>query len=315
MRLIQYLRRALSVGLCVGLCTGCAQDASGFPADAPERGQAFPRPLVPHSAASSSYPLHALSLPEDPPEALPVQDTVVMNFVGDVMLAAENGDDGFWSFNLFAYETPQEYFFEKMYPMFSSDDYTVVNCENVFTDDPDPTKREKEGDEAYWYYSGTQNAQILAKGSVEIASLANNHALDYGYEGRDDTVEALRAAGVAPITERKALFLEKAGIRIGLFCASLYSDYYLPPILEWLEENADSCDFCIVYYHGGKERVHTPEEWRVSASRAMVDAGADLVLGSHPHVLQPTEEYKGARIIYSLGNLVVHIIFRHVRYN
>ena len=106
-----------------------------------------------------------------------------MNFVGDVILAAENGDDGFWYFNLFAYETPQEYFFEKMYPMFSSDDYTVVNCENVFTDDPDPTRREKEGDEAYWYYSGTQNAQILAKGSVEL------------YSGNDDQVVPILALG------------------------------------------------------------------------------------------------------------------------
>ena len=84
----------------------------------------------------------------------------------------------------------------------------------------------------------------------------------------------------------------------------MYSEYYLTPILDWLSENRDTCDFRIVYYHGGTERVHEPDSWRVRASRAMVDAGADLVLGNHPHVLQPIEQYSGKTIVYSLGNFL-----------
>ena len=61
-------------------------------------------------------------------------------------------------------------------------------------------------------------------------------------------------------------------------------------------------DFQVVFYHGGEEGVHAPEAWRVRASRKLVDGGADLVLGNHPHVLQPREVYKDKEIVYSLGN-------------
>lgn len=61
-------------------------------------------------------------------------------------------------------------------------------------------------------------------------------------------------------------------------------------------------DFQVVFCHGGKEGVHAPEAWRIRASRRLVDNGADLVLGNHPHVLQPRETYQGREIVYSLGN-------------
>lgn len=240
--------------------------------------------------------------PEEPP--MPVRDTIVMNFVGDVMLAAENGYDGFWSFNLFAYDTPADYYFAKMQSLFANDDWTVANCENVFTDREDPTPTEKQGEFTYWYYSGTENANIFSAGSIELVSLANNHALDYGYEGRDDTAAALTAAGCTPILEGRSVMLEKSGVTVGLLCISMYSEYYLTPILEWLEKTGDTCDFRIVYYHGGTERVHEPNAWRIRASRTMIDAGADLVLGNHPHVLQPIEHYNGKTIVYSLGNFL-----------
>ena len=258
--------------------------------------------LVAPLTASENSDHGSLSVPLS--DAPPEYDSIVMNFVGDVMLAAENGDDGFWSFNLFAYDTPAEYYFEKMLPLFSQDDWTVANCENVFTDRDNPTPTEKEGEFTYWYYSGSENANIFSAGSIELVSLANNHALDYGYEGRDDTAAALINAGCTPILEGRSILLEKSGVTVGLLCISMYSEYYLTPILEWLEENRDTCDFRIVYYHGGTERVHEPDGWRVRASRAMVDAGADLVLGNHPHVLQPIEHYNGKTIVYSLGNFL-----------
>lgn len=63
-------------------------------------------------------------------------------------------------------------------------------------------------------------------------------------------------------------------------------------------------DYQIIYYHGGTERKYKPDEWRVRASRKLVDNGADLVIGNHPHVLQPMETYNGADILYSLGNFI-----------
>lgn len=303
------MKRLLSLLL---LCTALSFCGCSALRDAWEPTSLFSsdKPINQQSLASSVASMRPSALtdrgsrPVPLTDAPPEYDQIVMNFVGDVMLAAENGDDGFWSFNLFAYDTPAEYYFEKMFPLFSADDWTVANCENVFTDRENPTPTEKQGDYGYWYYSGTENAKIFSAGSVEIVSLANNHALDYGYECRDDTAAALTDAGCTPVLEGRSVMLEKSGVTVGLLCISMYSEYYLTPILEWLENNRDTCDFRIVYYHGGTERVHEPDAWRVRASRAMVDAGADLVLGNHPHVLQPIEHYNGKTIVHSLGNFL-----------
>lgn len=233
----------------------------------------------------------------------PRKDTLTFSFVGDVLLAAENGDDGFWSFNLFAYDTPKTYYFEKMQDIFGSDDFTVANCENVFTDQ-ELEKIDSDSEYGYWYYSGTENAGIYPAGSIEVVSTANNHAMDYGIAGRNDTIAALESVGCTVGREGKGIILEKNGFRVGLLCVSLYSEYWVEPVLAWLDEVKGETDYRIVYYHGGSERVHEPDAWRVRASHAMIDAGADLVLGNHPHVLQPEETYQGKKIIYSLGNFL-----------
>ncbi len=291
----------IALGLvCAVILSGCARDTSFFATELPKEAQSAALPVeVLQPSEHKDLPHTALS-PQDAP---PLIDTVRISFVGDVMLAAENGDDGFWSFNLFAYDTPPDYYFAEMLDVFSADDWTVANGENVFTDAEAPVKTEKNG-AGYWYYSGTENAQIYAEGSVEIVSLANNHAMDYGLAGRNDTAAALEAVGVTPVLEGRDVILEKAGVRVAMLCVSMYSEYYLNPILKWLEETAGTADYHIVYYHGGTERVHEPDAWRVRASHAMIDAGADLVLGNHPHVLQPIEQYGGGTIVYSLGNFL-----------
>ena len=253
----------------------------------------------------------ALSLDADPLQpvtvSIPLEDapftTITMSFAGDVMLASEYSQSIYGAFNPFAAETDPAYFFEKMLPLFAADDWTVVNGENVFTD----TVQEmavKDYSPAYWYCSPTVNAQIYPTGSVEVVSMANNHALDFGWSGYNDTMAALEAAGVTALGEKQSVVLEKGGVRVGLLCCSLYSNYYLTPVLEWLETAVTETDFQIVYFHGGTERIYEPEDWKIAACHAMVDAGADLVLGNHPHVLQPRENYNGAEIIYSLGNFL-----------
>ena len=239
--------------------------------------------------------------------AIPIEDaplsTVTMSFVGDVMLASEHSLGNYGTFNGFAVNTEPAYYFSRMQEIFAADDWTVANGENVFTDEV-TEMAVKDYTPAYWYRSETSNAQIYREGSVEIVSMANNHALDFGWVGYTDTITALENAGVTPIGEKEWVILEKDGFRIGLLCCSLYSNYYLTGILEWLEGAVTETDFQIVYFHGGTERVHEPEDWKIAACHAMVDAGADLVLGNHPHVLQPREIYNGAEIIYSLGNFL-----------
>jgi len=89
---------------------------------------------------------------------------------------------------------------------------------------------------------------------------------------------------------------------VALICNGLWNEGQAAHIAARIEEASAQSDFQIVFYHGGKEGVHTPEAWRVRASRRLVDAGADLVVGNHPHVLQPLETYRGVDILYSVGN-------------
>lgn len=234
--------------------------------------------------------------PDDP-------DTIVLSFVGDCMLATMLGSEAYGTFNALANSENPEYFFSGVADIFKNDDWTVANCENVFTD-KDLKATYKNYSPAYWYRSKTENANIFTVGGVEVVSIANNHAKDYGDEGREDTIAALEKYGVEWGDNDKPLILEKSGVRVALLCTTLYYSGYESTIINWIKQVKDSVDYIIIYYHGGTERQHTPDSWRVSASKKMIDAGADLIIGNHPHVLQPVQEYNGGYIIHSLGNFL-----------
>ena len=99
------------------------------------------------------------------------------------------------------------------------------------------------------------------------------------------------------------IYYEKNGFTIAVVCVSFYSYYEVGVYcLPYLTEAVQNSDYQIVFFHGGTEGIYTPNDWKIQGCHAMVDAGADLVIGSHPHVLQPKETYNGVDIIYSLGN-------------
>lgn len=280
------MKRILAAAFALFLCTGCR---NGY---------------WQHQQSAARL---SADTPADVCDSIPIEDaplgSITLSFVGDVMLASEYYAGTYGTFNSFAETVDPGYFFTRMLPVFSSDDWTVANCENVFTDQIHEMAV-KDYNPAYWYRSGSKNASIFAHGSIEIVSLANNHALDFGWGGYNDTEAALRDADVIPVNEKSAVVLEKNGVRIGLFCCSMYSNNHLTPILDWLANAVEQTDYQIIYFHGGKERIHEPEDWKIDACHAMVDAGADLVLGNHPHVLQPYERYNGGEIVYSLGNFL-----------
>ena len=236
-------------------------------------------------------------------EAPPEVYTITLSFIGDCMLASYKGEYGKGKFNTVADQLPASHFFEKMYPIFSEDDFTIANCENVFTD-RDLTEKEKDHDPAYWYKSPTKNAAIFKEGSIEILSIANNHISDYGSDGKKDTKAALTAQGLLWGNESNSVIVEKYGIRIGIVMCGLWSSYQTDRAVRLIDALEEETDYQIVYYHGGTERKYTPDAWRVTASEKMVDAGADLVIGGHPHVLQPMTTYKGCDILYSMGNFL-----------
>ena len=235
---------------------------------------------------------------EPPPE--PVE--IVLSFVGDCMLATHLGGEWDLSFNKIAKAVEPSYFFENFIEMFTNDDWTIANLENVFTDNPAAATKAKNHSPAYWYKSTTANTAILNAGGIDVVSIANNHSTDYGDIGYADTCAALEEADILWGDDGHIVWLEKEGFTIALFCCTFYNDYYEAFITDKLV--ATEADYKIVYFHGGTEREHVPDYWKSAGARRLIDNGADLVIGHHPHVLQPVEIYNGKTIIHSLGNFV-----------
>jgi poly-gamma-glutamate synthesis protein (capsule biosynthesis protein) len=237
----------------------------------------------------------------DKVEPEPTKFNIQLTFVGDVMLASYKNQTTSKSFNEYSNNKPPEYFFEKVYDIFANDDFTTVNLENVFTDQ-NLKESAKDHDPAYWYRSKTSNVNILTSSSVEGVSLANNHTYDYGQTGYNDTVKTVSDAGLEYGTNNHTFYYEKNGYKIAVICHGLWGEWQADAIIDRIKTAEKESDYQIVFYHGGKERVHAPESWKQRASRKLIDNGADLVIGNHPHVLQPREVYNGKEIIYSLGN-------------
>ena len=237
-----------------------------------------------------------------------INTEIEMSFVGDCMLASMKGKMDEGCFNWYADNYPTTYFFDKVRYIFEDDDFTVANCENVFTDRDIP-ERDKPWTPAFWFKSKAKNAKIFADNSIEAVTVANNHTLDYGEEGAEDTKKALDDAGVMWGENDEILYLEKDGFTVAVVCVSLCGtrggggsyDAALEtvPYLKTAEENSD---FQVMYFHGGVEGSYEVPAWEKDACHMFVDEGADLVIGSHPHYLQPREEYNGVEIVYSLGN-------------
>lgn len=227
--------------------------------------------------------------------------SIAVSFTGDMLLASLHGKRAAGNFLDYAAKQEPEYFLQHVRPIFEADDFTVVNLENVLTD-RNLTPKEKATDPAYWFRAPAATTDILTSSGVEAVSLANNHTGDYGTAGYKDTVKAVSAAGLEYGGNDRTFYLEKNGYRVAVICHGLWTEGQAGTIIRRLKAAEKDSDFQVVFYHGGAEGVHTPEAWRVRASRRLIDNGADLVLGNHPHVLQPREVYKGKEIVYSLGN-------------
>ncbi len=228
--------------------------------------------------------------------------TIKLTFVGDCMIASMKGKMEKGCLNWYADNYPTSYFFEKVIDYFTADDFTIANCENVFTDNDLKEKEKTYSKYVYWFKSKSKNAAILKDNSIEAVTIANNHIQDYLDEGESDTKAALDAVNLPWGKDDKVVYLEKDGFRIALVCVQFYSADEAKQTLKYLEAAKENSDYQIVYFHGGTEGVYTPDSYKKKACHDYIDNGADLVIGAHPHVLQPIEEYNGVTIVYSLGN-------------
>lgn len=149
----------------------------------------------------------------------------------------------------------------------------------------------------------------------DALSLANNHSLERGPEGLYELKSKLEQSRLNYFGTREVPYLkvEKEGMTIGLYGYTAIKDYKNREDIELFDtENslkkvkdiAGQVDVLIVFPHWGNEFITTPSEEQITTGRKLIEAGASVVVGAHPHVLQPVERYKEGLILYSTGNFI-----------
>lgn len=308
------MRRALAFFLCFLVMLGSAAQADGFYLDV-SHGQStiIMATATPEPTAT---PVPATPDPEAPVTAAPTaaatatpapskEAEILLSLAGDCTLAA---DEKYHSMPesfigvLAANGNDYRYPLALAQPWFAADDFTLVNLECVLTD-----YASLRNTALYLNFRGPASyVNILTQGSVEGVSMSNNHALDYGPEGLRDCQANLTAAGVKWAYNNNYFTFERQGVKFAVFS---FRRYYMEAYYQWLEEqiprvkSEEGVDFVIVCLHHGEEyEVKHNDYDQTRFARHAIDHGADLVVGTHPHVLQGIEVYKNRLILYSLGN-------------
>ena len=211
-------------------------------------------------------------------------------------------------------------------------DLTIGSLDGALSDRtaPAPCATETE----YNLVGPTRTVEGLTYAGFDVVTLATNHAQDCGHLGfvcdgltLIDTLVALRAAGIEPVgaghnlaEARRAVFVERNGLRLAFLAVSAVGDFawasadtagtaplsdgHLQQVLRDIATARDTADVIIVLVHWGVEYDDTPSVDQRRWARRMVDAGADLIVGNHPHVSQPIEALDGGLVAYALGNFV-----------
>ncbi len=244
--------------------------------------------------------------------ALAAQDApVTLYFTGDVTFA-----------NHFESYVGQRYnyAFAKI-PWFADADISMVNLENPLTDRGKPVEK------AFTFRAKPAYVKVLQNAGIDIVTIANNHIYDYDSTGVYDTMRYLQAAGIYYVgagrnldEARHPVIFYVKGLRIGIwgyYGLGRHSDSHpamadsagtalrsLKLIREDMDRYRDKVDVKIINFHWGLEKQHYPQKSQVIFAHRVIDAGADVIIGHHPHVLQGVEKYHKKYIFYSLGNFI-----------
>ena len=245
--------------------------------------------------------------------------TITITFTGDITLGGEdylrNEPDSFVSvYN----QNGPEYFLKNFADFFAEDDLTVVNLEGVLTD-KEYLRPESSGKTGAFFFRGkTEYVNILTAASVEVAGLANNHALDYGERGLRDTIATLEGAGIEWFgtydrnrrDTEKFLFYEKDGVTIclvGLYWENYLQGNpdgcgaYLAEEIKRIKESGEA-DAVIAVFHGGQEYGRHRTHPQTLFTQMCMRSGVDLVICHHAHVVMGMDVINNRSIFYSLGN-------------
>lgn len=224
-----------------------------------------------------------------------------------------------------------ELYFRGVRSVLGKADLALVNLECPFTERGEKLAKN------FNFRAREEMVAILRRGGVAAVSVANNHAMDFGADGMNDTRRVLDDAGIGHFgtgdtlaEARQPLIIERRGMRLGflgyyfqdmddmLEPAEIYAladrpgvagcytdvDAIKAMVAEDLAALVPEVDAAIPFFHWGKEGSYAVRDYQSALARLCIDAGARVVLGAHPHRLQGVEVYQGAPIFYSLGNFV-----------
>jgi len=209
-------------------------------------------------------------------------------------------------------------------PLLSVADITFGNLEGVLVDGGEPGKKCSNPDACYLFRSPSRYIEHYKAAGFDVLSLANNHARDFGEEGRLATMQTIASAGLLHSGlegDFASMVVDELKVAVLAYAVTKNSNMLLDYELakSTVEEYANTHDIVVVSFHGGAEGrdvTHVPfaeEEYFgeprgdvAKFSRMVVDAGADLVIGHGPHVIRGMENYKGRLIAYSLGNFATY---------
>ena len=225
------------------------------------------------------------------------EERFLLTFVGDCTLGANPQNALVGSGFIKMVGEDYGYPFRNVIDWFENDECTFLNLEGPLTDAGDPVNKN------HVFRGPTAYINILTENSVEAVSLANNHSMDYGQIGYNSTVTALKNANISFVEQDSScIFTTENNLTIGVYGAA-FDQLDEEAIIAGISElKAQDCDLVIFAPHWGIEGSYRPTVGQQRLGHAAIDAGADIVWGSHPHVLQPIEEYNGGIIYYSLGN-------------
>jgi len=239
---------------------------------------------------------------------------ISISFAGDILLASGVGNK--------IDQYGPDYPFEKVKTLLSKSDFAVGNLESAVAVTGTPA-----ADKEFTFRADPKVIDGIKNSGLDIVSLANNHVLDFGRDAFIETLNHIKDSGLNYIgagedidEAYRPIVVEKDGKKVAVFAASrvipsgswyagiktsgVAGAYNAERLLEEIENVRENVDYVIVYLHWGTEREQEPNKLQKNLARLLIDGGADVVVGTHPHVLQGFEFYKGKIIAYSLGNFI-----------
>lgn len=239
-----------------------------------------------------------------------------LSFVGDVMLGRY--------IEAYAEKNGYEGFFSGVSDIWSNSDFVFANFEGALV--PGGAENYVKRDQKKGPYLSLSEKSVYAMmdAGINTISIANNHCTDYGPEAYHDAVEWLKTTGInyagnVSLDDRfsrvSGTVLEAQGLNIGFIA---FTDAFLSGTMaagvltsrhsflyRLINDSAVKNDLTVVYVHWGSEYTSEPNENQIKLGHDLIDAGADIVIGCHPHAVQPVEKYGRGIIFYSLGNFIM----------